>query len=75
MTRPSDKYRSGAEILGGVVDLTRRVSAHLVLDAHQSLAMVLKVAVSDMPGAGLAETLHQVETFIDDPDGWSAANA
>jgi transglutaminase-like putative cysteine protease len=44
-------------ILGGVVDLTRRVSAHLELDAHQSLAMILKVAVSDMPGAGLAETL------------------
>jgi transglutaminase-like putative cysteine protease len=41
----------------GVVDLTRRVSAHLELDAHQSLAMILKLAVSDMPGAGLAETL------------------
>jgi transglutaminase-like putative cysteine protease len=41
----------------GVLDLTRRVSAHLELDAHQSLAMILKVAVSDMPGAELAETL------------------
>ena len=40
-----------------MVDLTRRVSAHLELDTRQSLAMILKLAVSDMPGAGLAETL------------------
>jgi transglutaminase-like putative cysteine protease len=40
-----------------VVDLTRRVSAHLVLDVQQTAALILKVAVSEMPGAGIAETL------------------
>jgi transglutaminase-like putative cysteine protease len=44
-----------------VVDLTRRVSAHLILEAHQPFAMILKVAVSGMPGAGLAETLTVTE--------------
>ncbi|MGD0705780.1 MAG: transglutaminase family protein [Trebonia sp.] len=40
-----------------MVDLTRRVSAHLVLDVQQTAALILKVAVSEMPGAGIAETL------------------
>ena len=54
---PSSPGPGSPGILGGVVDLTRRVSAHLELDAHQPLRMILKVAVSGMQGAGLAETL------------------
>lgn len=40
-----------------VTDLRRRVSGHLVLDVHQPVTMILKVAVSDMPGAELTERL------------------
>jgi transglutaminase-like putative cysteine protease len=40
-----------------VPNLTRRVGAHLVLDVGQPLTMILKVAVSDMPEAGIVETL------------------
>jgi transglutaminase-like putative cysteine protease len=40
-----------------MAELSRSVRAHLTLDAHQPLTMILKVAVSGMPGAGLTETL------------------
>jgi transglutaminase-like putative cysteine protease len=40
-----------------VVLLSRRVGAHLELDARQPLAMILKLAVSEMHDAGLDETL------------------
>lgn len=40
-----------------MADLTRWVSGHLVLDVHEPVTAVLKVAVSEMPGAGLAEEL------------------
>jgi transglutaminase-like putative cysteine protease len=40
-----------------VTDLSRRVGAHLVLEVHQPLTMILKLAVSNMPGAGIAEAL------------------
>jgi transglutaminase-like putative cysteine protease len=50
-----------------VEDLTRRVSAHLALDVHQPLAMILKVAVSDMPGVGLADTLTITRDGVPQP--------
>jgi transglutaminase-like putative cysteine protease len=40
-----------------VVDISRRVSGHLVLDVQQPLTAVLKLAVSAMPGAALDEQL------------------
>ena len=40
-----------------MLDLKRRVGVHLELDARQPLAMILKVAVSEMGGAGVAEAL------------------
>jgi transglutaminase-like putative cysteine protease len=40
-----------------VTDLRRSVSGHLVLDVRQPLTMILKLAVSEMPGAVLAEEL------------------
>jgi transglutaminase-like putative cysteine protease len=43
--------------LVSVADFRRRVGGHLVLDAHQPIMMILKVAVSEMPGAEVAEWL------------------
>jgi transglutaminase-like putative cysteine protease len=40
-----------------VEDFRRHVSGHLVFDARQPLTMILKVAVSDMPGAEVDERL------------------
>jgi transglutaminase-like putative cysteine protease len=48
-----------------VAELIRRVSSRLVLDVQQPLEMVLKVAVSGMPGAGVDETL--TITLDDEP--------
>jgi transglutaminase-like putative cysteine protease len=35
----------------------RQVSGHLVIDVHEPLLMILKLAVSELPGTGLAERL------------------
>jgi transglutaminase-like putative cysteine protease len=40
-----------------VTDFTRHVSAHLVLDVHQPLTAIFKVAPSDMPGADVSSGL------------------
>jgi len=40
-----------------VSDFRRHVSAHLVIDVSEPLEMVLQLAVSDMPGTELSETL------------------
>jgi transglutaminase-like putative cysteine protease len=40
-----------------VNDFRRHVSGHLVLDVRQPLTMILKVAVSEMPGAEVGEQL------------------
>jgi len=40
-----------------VTDTSRRVGARLVIDVHEPVEMILKLAVSQMPGAGLRERL------------------
>lgn len=40
-----------------MADFRRRVGGHLVLDARQPLTMILKVAVSEMPGTEVDERL------------------
>jgi transglutaminase-like putative cysteine protease len=40
-----------------MADISRRVSGHLVLDVRQPLTAILKLAVSEMPGAVLDEQL------------------
>jgi transglutaminase-like putative cysteine protease len=40
-----------------VTDLTRRVGAHLVLDVHEPASAVLKVAVAELPGAEVFDSL------------------
>jgi len=52
-----------------VVDISRRVSGHLVLDIQQPLTAILKLAVSEMPGAVLDEQL----TITRDGEPLSAA--
>ena len=42
---------------GVVRDLRRRVSGHLVIDVHQPAELILKLAVSEMPGTDLDEML------------------
>jgi transglutaminase-like putative cysteine protease len=40
-----------------MADFRRRVSGHLALDVHQPLTMILKVAVSEMPGTEVNDRL------------------
>ncbi len=54
---PDRPARGGPGILVTVTDLRRHVSGHLVLDVQQPLTMVLKLAVSQPPGAELEERL------------------
>ena len=54
---PDRPARGGPGILVIVTDLRRHVSGHLVLDVQQPLTMVLKLAVSQPPGAELDERL------------------
>jgi transglutaminase-like putative cysteine protease len=48
-----------------MAEITRHVRSYLVLDVHQPLTAVLKVAVPDLPGADLSDKL--VITAGDDP--------
>ncbi len=47
----------GHGIVGTVTDIRRQVSGYLALDVHQPLTMILKLAVSEMPGVGIDERL------------------
>jgi transglutaminase-like putative cysteine protease len=55
--RPVHWPTAAVGILAGMVDISRRVSGHLVLDVRQPLTAILKLAVSEMPGAVLDERL------------------
>jgi hypothetical protein len=44
-------------ILVGMTELIRRVGGHLVLDVQQPASLVLKLAVSGMPSAGVDDSL------------------
>jgi hypothetical protein len=47
----------GHGVAGTVTDLRRRVGGQLALDARQPLTLILRLAVSDMPGVELDERL------------------
>jgi transglutaminase-like putative cysteine protease len=47
----------GHGIAGSITDVRRRVGGQLALDVHQPLTMVLRLAVSEMPGVELDERL------------------
>lgn len=47
----------GHGVAGSVTDLRRRVGGQLALDVHQPLTMIIRLAVSEMPGVELDERL------------------